>query len=199
MIEIEKKFNLNESDLKKLTDGAVFIKEVVIKDIYYDNSQFDLTTKDIWLRARDGKFELKVGMSAAAERLADHYDEIEDEDKIREMLNLTKTGNFSHALAEANLKQFCVCVTTRKKYKNGSFAIDIDIADFENFTFGLAEVELLVEDESQIEKATKQIIDFAKSKGITQKSPSRGKIAEYLRHTRPKHFRTLVEAKVVEA
>ena len=63
MIEIEKKFILTPEQEQALIKGADFIEEKEFTDIYYDDKILSLTTKDIWLRERAGKFELKVPLA----------------------------------------------------------------------------------------------------------------------------------------
>ncbi|RJQ30190.1 CYTH domain-containing protein [Candidatus Parcubacteria bacterium] len=121
MIEVEKKFILNEQDKERLRKDAEFLNERVFTDIYYDTEIFSLTSKDKWLRSRDGRFELKLPLHEGVERLADQYDELEDKEKIREALNLPSNGNLADDLAKAGYFPFCVCKTTRRKYKKEPF------------------------------------------------------------------------------
>ena len=50
MIEIEKKFALNNEDEERLTKDAQFLNEYIFTDIYYDTDDFSLTSKDKWFR-----------------------------------------------------------------------------------------------------------------------------------------------------
>jgi len=90
MIEVEKKFILSEQEKERLIKDAEFLSERVFTDIYYDTEKFLLTSQDKWLRSREGKFELKLPLHKGRERLADQYDEIEDEQKIYQLANTTK-------------------------------------------------------------------------------------------------------------
>ena len=60
MIEVEKKFILTTEQEKSLIEGADFLGEKKFTDIYYDDEDFSLTKKDLWLRNREGRFELKI-------------------------------------------------------------------------------------------------------------------------------------------
>lgn len=82
MIEVEKKFILNDKEKERLFKDAEFISEKIFTDIYYDNENFDLTSKDKWLRLRQDKFELKIPVHEGIERIADQYDELESEEAI---------------------------------------------------------------------------------------------------------------------
>lgn len=197
MIEVEKKFILNEQDKERLTKDAEFLNERVFTDVYYDTEIFSLTAKDKWLRSREGRFELKLPLHEGAERLADQYDELEDEQKIREALNLPAKGNLADDLVMAGYSAFCTCKTTRRKYKKEPFIIDLDIVDFQDFTYNIGEIELMVNDKSEIEDAIGKIIDFAKSQNLTI-APVRGKVIEYLKRVKQEHYQTLVKSGVVK-
>lgn len=197
MIEVEKKFILSDKDKERLIEDAQFLNERIFTDIYYDTKNFSLTSNDKWLRSRDGRFELKLPLHGGAKRLADQYDELEDEQKIREVLNLPPNGNLADDLAEAGYSPFCVCKTTRRKYKRGPFIIDLDMVDFQDFTYNLGEIELIVNDRSEIDGAIEKIMAFAKEQNLTI-APVRGKVIEYLKRVRPNHYQALVRAGVVE-
>ena len=197
MIEVEKKFILNEQDKERLTKNAQFLNERVFTDIYYDTEIFSLTTNDKWLRSREGRFELKLPLHEGVDRLADQYDELEDEQKIREALNLPPKGKLADDLAKAGYSPFCTCKTTRRKYKKESFIIDLDVVDFQDFTYNIGEIELMVNEKSEIGSAIEKIMDFTKSQNLTI-APVRGKVIEYLKRTKLDHYQALVLAKVVK-
>ncbi len=197
MIEIEKKFIYNEENIKNLIKSASFLGEKVFTDIYYDTSDFSLTTKDIWLRERNGKWELKVSLSDAQSRLADHYREVENEKEIKEFLKISANQNLREGLKENNYFPFCACKTVRKKYKSEPFIIDIDAVEFPEFSYGLVEIEMMVNNEAEMESATKKIMEFA-AKHKLQTGQVRGKIVEYLKRIKPEHYLALVNAGVVK-
>jgi adenylate cyclase class IV len=198
MFEVEKKFLLNKEQEKKLIDGAEFIGEKVFTDIYYDAVDYCLTANDKWLRSRSGKFELKLPFNKIGEeRKGDLYDEIEDEDKIREIFNVQKDFAIEEGLKSNGYLKFCICKTTRRKYKKDGFGIDIDFVDYnDDFTYGLAEIELMVENESEMPKAIENIINFAKQSGLEVKYV-RGKVIEYMKRKRPDHFQALVNSGLI--
>jgi len=197
MIEVEKKFILNEQDKERLTKEAQFLNERVFTDIYYDTEIFSLTTKDKWLRSREGRFELKLPLHKGVYRLADQYDELEDEQKIRKALNLPYNGNLADDLVKAGYFPFCTCKTTRRKYKKEQFIIDLDIVNFQDFIYNIGEIEMMVKEKSEIEGAIEKIMYFAKSQNLTI-APVRGKVIEYLKRTKLDHYQALVLAKVVK-
>lgn len=198
MIEVEKKFLLDKEGEARLIDGAEFVGEKVFTDIYYDSEDFSLTTNDKWLRARAGKFELKLPFNKlAAERVGDLYDEIEDENKIREIFGVSTDFKMDDGLAKNGYFKFCTCKTIRRKYKKQGFGIDIDFVDYnDDFTYGLAEIELMVQDKSEMSGAIEKIINFAKENSLEIKYV-RGKVIEYLKRKKPGHFRALIDSGIV--
>lgn len=197
MIEVEKKFILTEQDKDRLTQNTEFLNERVFTDIYYDTDNFFLTAQDRWLRARENRFELKIPLHQGTERLADQYDELEDEEKIRQALNLPRDGNLVVDLEKNGYLPFCICKTTRRKYKNGAFILDLDTVDSKDFTYNIGEIELMVNDKSEIDGAIEKIMNFAKEKNLTI-TPVRGKVVEYLKRMKPNHYQALVQAGVVK-
>lgn len=197
MIEVEKKFILNEEDKKRILTDSIFLNERVFTDIYYDTKLFTLTSQDKWLRSRDGKFELKLPLHSGSDRITDQYDELDDDKKISLALDLPIDVSLIDELVRAGYSPFCTCTTTRRKYKRGEFIIDIDTVTFQDFVYHIGEIELMMHKKSEINNAVQKIMDFAKSQNLTI-APVRGKVIEYLKRTDQKHYQSLVQAKVVK-
>jgi len=195
MIEVEKKFILTPEQEKGLVDGAEFLGEKQFTDIYYDDIEFSLTTKDIWLRERSGRFELKLPMNESLEkRILDQYRELDVEDDI--LAHFGARGvSIKDFLIEKGYKPFCEITTTRRKYKKEGFGIDLDVMDF---GYTVAEIEYMTDNESKIQEVTNTIIAFAEKNNIISKNVIRGKVVEYLRMNNLKHFQALIDAKVVK-
>lgn len=190
MIEVEKKFKLTPEDIERLTDGAEFINEKTFTDIYFDTADYSLTTKDYWLRCRDGKYELKIPLNdgkMSQDRDLDQYKELETEEEIRKVLDIKENKSFEEDLKDNGYIPFCTITTTRKKYKKNKFIIDLDTLDF---GYSIGEIELMVEDESKIEEAHDEIMNFAKENNL-EIAPVRGKVLEYLHRNSPSHYEAL--------
>lgn len=195
MIEVEKKFSLTPEQEKTLIYGAEFLGEKVNIDLGYDDEDFSLTTKDIWLRKRNGKFELKIPMNAVLEsRVSDQYEEIEGENAILKYFG-SRSTSLEDFLVEKKYQPLFTIVTTRRMYKKGGFNVDLDQMDF---GYNVAEIERMVEKKEDISKATDEIIQFAKDHGINTTQNIYGKAIEYFRRNSPKHFQALVKAKIVK-
>lgn len=190
MIEIEKKFIPGEGDIERITKDAEFIGETINDDTYYDKD-FLLIKKDIYVRRRNGAFEMKVGIRRKGmEGLISTYREVDDENTIREKLGITKKGNLDEDLEANGYKPFGAWKTTRRKYKKGEFTIDIDSVDYD---YEVIEIELLVESLDDMDKATNKILDFAKELGLTN-SPKTGKVSGFLTRNYPEKYKEIRKA-----
>ncbi|KAG9306555.1 hypothetical protein G9A89_004752 [Geosiphon pyriformis] len=141
-------------------------------DIYYDNHSKDypLTTRDIWLRQRDEKWECKTPTNLTPSM--DSYHELETIDSVTEYLeNILNPGNSSISLPREdqfkefllekyNLTPFCEIQTFRKHYIiNNEFTLDLDTADFGHH---VGEIELVVESPEKVQEAERRIAIFMK-------------------------------------
>jgi predicted adenylyl cyclase CyaB len=197
MIEVEKKFILTEADRERLTLGAEFLKEKTFTDVYYDNAKFGLTTTDRWLRLRDGKWELKMPLLHGKERMADQYDELETEPEIRQALSLGEGEDLADDLEIAGYVPFATLTTVRKKFKRGEFVIDLDEIDFGESDYMIGEIELMVNDKSEIDSAVERIVQFAEDNGLTI-APVRGKVIEYMKRLAPVHYQAMVDSGITK-
>ena len=58
---MKKKFQPTDEQLQFLLKDAEFVGEKLLKDVYYDYSDYRFLKNKIYLRNRNGNFELKVG------------------------------------------------------------------------------------------------------------------------------------------
>ena len=197
MIEVEQKFILSEKDEQLLTRGANFLGEKTFTDIYYDTADYALGKNDIWLRRRGEKWEVKIPTGNPGKKVTRQYQEIEGEEKIRQVFDVAPKNDFISDIAEYGYAPFCECQTTRRKYAREKFIIDLDVASCgEDFSYRIGEIEMMVPSEEQAEFATEEILQFAKSLGL-EALPVRGKVVEYLKRKKPDHYQALMEAGVV--
>jgi adenylate cyclase class IV len=196
MIEVEKNFDLRPGDKERLIRGAEFVRRKTFTDVYYDRPDWFLTRRDFWLRARDGRFELKVPLwsGGIGDRKTDQYRELESEEEIARELNLGLKTGLENALAEAGYLPFATITTVRETYHKGDFHLDFDEMDFGFKTF---EAELMIENEAGLPAAEARILEFAREHGITG-TEARGKVIEYIFRNRPEHYAALVAAGVVK-
>ncbi|GIW68385.1 MAG: hypothetical protein KatS3mg099_333 [Candidatus Parcubacteria bacterium] len=194
MIEVEVKYLLKEDDERRLLAGAVFLKEEILEDIYYDTPDFALTRSDRWLRLRNGIIELKLGSQEHNRPAsATTYREVTDEEELRQLLALPAHEPLPRALEQAGYAPFCFCRTLRRAYRKGNITIVIDKADFEGFSYAIAEMEVEVAKYEDVERARQRLEQFAREHGLAPRAVL-GKVLAYLKHARPHHYKALVKA-----
>ena len=164
MIEIEKKFIVTEEQTKRLISGAEFLGEKILRNVQYDDVNYSLTSHDLWLRKRNGKFELKIPAQTMHDKtFISQYSELETEEEIRNAFPLPFTGKtLDEDLKEKGFFPFVDYVNTRKKYKKDEFSLDFDDADFSDFHYRMLEIELLVENCEDTKKAVEKIYKIKK-------------------------------------
>ena len=198
MIEIEKKFILTSEQRRALLKNATPIGSKTIVDTYYDNDTYDLTTKNLWFRSRDGSYELKAPLSFdnSSQVLTNQFHELTDQADIAAKLELSPTHNFDAALALKGITAFMTVTTERTSYRKDGFNIDIDTATYDGskFEHAVSEIELMIESETDAERASDKIIAFAKQFDLITDQLILGKVAAYLRVEKPKHFQALTDA-----
>jgi len=202
MVEVEKKFLLSDEQKTQLLDGAEFLYEKVITDSYLDDNNYSITKADLWLRLRDGVFELKAPLLSGSGSYdgANRYRELTEDSEIVDELALSVDRPLKNELGRLGILPFVTSYTTRQSYAKQGFTIDIDSATYKNtdFTYNVAEIELLAEDESQADACEEHIMMFAKQYGLETNSVVLGKVAAYLQHERRGHYEALVKARVLK-
>ncbi len=198
MYEVEKNFNLTPEEKMRLLSGAKTFGKIFFTDVYYDSPIFDLTKRDIWLRKRGEKFEVKIPAEPSVKvrsRKTKHYLEIETEDEIFRTFSLPDGINLIESIRLAGYTPFCICTTTRRSFGKQDFNIVIDHVTYSDadWSYETSEIELLVSTSEDISEAEDKIMEFAEQHGLKEgDAPS--KIIEYLRRNRPEHYRILVES-----
>lgn len=194
MIEIEKKYLIDDEKVQEIVKDADFLGQKELTDIYYDTADFRLTTKDWWLRNRNGVFELKkVVVGETKDINVDRYDEIDDEKEIAKDLEISFKNNLAESLKKNQIEPFATIVAMRKKYTKGSFNLDLDLTDF---GYSICEIELMVEDETKMADAMAKIENFRVEYGLNA-GHVRGKLVEYIYRNRPEHYAILLRAGVI--
>ncbi len=191
MIEVEKKFILGKEDISRLVSGADFIGEKVMDDTYYDYGDLRMMKDDNYLRRRDGRYELKLTISETRGdgRDLDRYREIENSKEVRDWLGLGD-GVMEEELDAVGIIPFAHYLTTRSKYRKEGFGIDVDTADF---GFDIAEIELMVGTEDEVDDAKQRIYKFAEQNGL-KISYIEGKLLEYMKRNNPGAYKEVKKA-----
>lgn len=197
MIEIQRRVHLRETDLKTIERRGTFLGSRILTDTYYDTPEFRYTTSDIWLRERECKFELKIGVHGIQGEI-DRYKEVTNEAEIHEKLGLDKKEkDLTKALYKGKIFPYATFQTVRRKYQIEEFTIDLDLAYFDDFIYRIAEIELLVNTEGKVPQAESSIEDFIQKLGIDFKRPIKPKLIEFLSQKNPTHYQALVASGIV--
>ena len=171
--------------MKRIEESAEFIKEATHTDIYFDTPDYQLMKKNRWLRKRNNDFEYKVAPDEKS-RENNVYEEIVDPEAIIKKLDISKLSeNFEENLKLNGFQVLVKFVTKRRKFKIKDFTIDMDEVDY---GYNLCEIEKMVENESEVEKATQEIFDLATSLGLEIKK-IRGKGMEYFFRFNPEIYK----------
>jgi len=197
MIEVEKKFKLNDRWIEKIQHEGIFIGREKLYDIYYDTDKWCYTLQNMWLRKRGDFFELKVGVQKKR-GLISHYYEITDAANILQAMKLSLSSPLPAALEKHKITPFCSFKTDRRKYRLGEFTIVIDTASLDDIIYSVGEIELLVAHESKIPEADAKIIAILDKEAIDWRTSVPGKLPFFLFHKHPMHYLALVNAQIVE-
>lgn len=195
MIEIEKKVLLHPQHISQIEREGCFTKEQIIQDTYFDTEDYRYTKENVWLRCRDGVFELKRAVKKQNGSI-DRYEEIVDSEKILAALHL-KSGSMPDVLSKNGIQPFCSFTTIRKKYQWKGCTVDLDLADFGDLQYCVAEFELIVSAEKEIPEAERKITALLQELGIEAAKKVPAKLSYFLQHKSPKHYEALVKAKVI--
>jgi len=166
--EVEVKFGFLPKDEERIAAVASFVKEERLVDRYFDSQSYALSCLDIWLRARNNRWQCKVpaaffyGKKLEVGQV-DNYKELEEEKDIRDFLvkyDFAKTLGESTTvpldtfLLASNINEVATIKSTRRKYKALKDALNIDL-DLTDFGYGIGELEILVDRDDQLEDAQK--------------------------------------------
>ena len=180
MIEIEKKFEASEEDIGRITEDSKFIKESINKDTYYDREGFPLVKNNIFLRKRNGRFELKLYVAEKGSRV-DKYLELEDDETIKSKLNIPAQKDIDEYLAENEYVPFGSWETKRRRFEKDGFTIDVDSVDFGH---NVVEIELMIEEGEDTNEAADKILNFAKTIGL-EEDKQEGKVMVFIKRNNP--------------
>ncbi len=197
MIEIEIKCKPTPEQKAALLADATFVSEENLIDRYYDSAAYELTTKDFWLRTRNGKFMLKIpaaNCSYLANQANTPKHELEDEQEIRKILNLSNQGTLEQAVINAGYKLLYTLEKTRQKHTKDVFIIDIDCATHGKIILELVELETMVEKPEEISEATEKLVNFAHQHGI-EIEPIPGNLIALIKIINPEHLEILERAR----
>jgi len=210
-IEVERKFvpgDLDELDERVSTFGGVCLGTQSFTDVYYDTPACTLTRRDMWLRCRDGAWELKVPTDADARRSGGErsvFREVEGTAAVNEALRALVVAApdesgvstcLDETLATMGAQPFAEFSTTRSKWKLGSCTLDADVASFGH---AVMEIEVMVEDTSEVVAAEDEIARVAELVGAKPLGACGGKLETYIRRKAPDVLSALIDEGILQA
>ena len=175
-LEIEKKYELLEEDIKIIQSNFDFVSEKFVEDVYYDTEDFFLCKNNIWLRERNWKLQLKY---PCWKDLTDTscYEEYYDEDAKNKLKEI---------IWDKSLIKLAEIKTHRKKFKIKwqwyNFTIDVD-----DFWFGRL-VEIEIKWEGSLEDLKNKIKEFKKFWNLKGPEASEWKWLLMLKNQRPELY-----------
>jgi adenylate cyclase class IV len=196
MIEIEYKFKLTPKQKEALLQEAIFCEEQRLTDCYYEKKDYSLSLKDVWLRKRNGVFNLKIpqmqqdnGGTFQVQHNVPKQ-EIYDEEAIKKALDLRLDLPLEEGLANKGIVPLHTFHTIRRKYRKHGITIDMDLAFGGEFEYELCELEIEVPSSDKIQGAINQLEDVMKLYDLTIQ-PINGKLIELIRLKDPYHYQLL--------
>ena len=192
-VEVEEKFAASiepEALEKRVRElGGEVLRTVEFYDEYFDTEELTLTTRDTWLRRRDGAWELKVPAEARRQATGGEttaFREIEDVPSIAAELASLGVEGFPD---DTTLKPFAAFGTRRDKYALNEVSVDVDAASYGH---SIMELEVMTDgSESDIERARGLIAAAAVDLGCEKLGDTGGKLETYLRRFCPRHAEAL--------
>ncbi|CAB1438161.1 unnamed protein product [Pleuronectes platessa] len=214
-LEVERKFICDADTLKTLEElGAVCVGQQQFQDQYFDNPQFDLTLRDMWLRKRKGCWELKCpaeetnGEQSRAAAMCTRYKEITTlheiqlrvaevikdvcEDRDAEKASSHQDDSW---LSRRNLACFAEFTTARQSFKlEEGVQIDLDQADF---GYHVGELEVVVPEGGDVQATLEKIERTAQKLGLTGDRRVEGKMSVFLKRYHPEHYAKLLNVHIL--
>ena len=207
-IEVERKFQAPPDHAalaeRIVANGGAVVGTKSFTDTYYDSTACVLTRRDMWLRCRDGAWELKLPIEDDARRSGGErtvFREIEGTDAVAEALQTLLPGTSGPEALEslieaAGLEPFAEFSTTRSQYKLGRASIDADIASFGH---SVMEIEVMCTSASEVAAAEAEIARVAELCGATPLSGAMGgKLETFIRQHCPNVLAQLIDVGILQ-
>lgn len=209
-VEVEHKFSppARDADLGAavVRAGGSALVAKTFTDTYFDTASSALARKDVWLRRREGAWEIKLPAGdgrSGGERTA--FEEVEGEEQVRAALQDAfpgvlpdGAGSLDDAVEAGALVSFAEFTTTRRRWRVptdlGDLAVDADEASFGH---GVVELELLVADKADVAAAEARVATVAAQLELQPCGASGGKLEVYIRRHAPATLAALVDAGIL--
>ena len=216
-LEVERKFSappggLSELERRVAAVGGRALGSATLSDVYWDTPDARLARRDVWLRARNSEWELKIPPPGAGDDRRSGGErgvflEVEGLEAVvaslreGDLVTLagarapTTSAAFEADLRAAGLEAFASFDTDRARFElpNG-VRVDADLASFGH---SVVELEQMVRSEGEVEEADARIRATATRLGLRPLDGTGGKLETFIRLHRPAHLRALVAAGIL--
>ncbi|XP_064797626.1 thiamine-triphosphatase isoform X2 [Oncorhynchus masou masou] len=194
-VEVERKFVCDADIQKQLEEiGAVCIGQKQFQDKYFDTPDFLLTLRDVWLRCRQGCWELKCTTVTKAEDIVGEPQKAELCSRYQEITNLSQIQlKVREFMTEEFTTQRCSFTFGGEGDESG-VRVDLDQADF---GYCVGEIEVLVPQGEDIQSALRKIEKTAQRLGLSGDQRVQGKMDVYLQRYCPEHYAKLLSAYIL--
>ncbi|XP_059806714.1 thiamine-triphosphatase [Hypanus sabinus] len=199
-IEVERKFAVRPDTEQRLAAlGGQRLGSRSLLDRYFDTDDLRLTSADLWLRSREGRWQLKSPVGAGPHaggttRYRETTSEAEILALLRPVLSAIE-GGLDRLAETGHLREFATIRTQRISYRlPQGLLVDLDLADFGH---QVGEIEVEVGTEDEVPAAQARIEEMARSLGLDGEEVLPGKMHIFLQKFRPLHFQKLLDARVL--
>ncbi|XP_072885539.1 thiamine-triphosphatase isoform X2 [Hemitrygon akajei] len=199
-IEVERKFAVRPDTEQRLASlGGQRLGSRSLLDRYFDTVDLRLTLADLWLRSREGRWQLKSPVGAGPQASGTtRYRETASEAEILALLRPVLSaieGGLDRLAETGHLQEFATIRTQRISYRlPQGLLVDLDLADFGH---QVGEIEVEVGTEDEVPAAQARIEEMARSLGLDGEEVLPGKMHIFLQKFRPLHFQKLLDARVL--
>lgn len=189
VIEVERKFRVSEKALENLDKLSTITATTQLEDSYFCE---ELALKDHWLRLRNGVWELKMP-------LMDGHLRQSRTTVYREVVGAAVWKELDVSVLEIDqLIPYARLLTQRKKleydWNENKVQIVLDMCTTENgFQYDVGEIEILVDDYSEVEHANLILDQVASLLGLRFEQYAEGKLMMYLKEKHGSLYHKLVE------
>lgn len=213
-IEIERKFLLTAPikqrllSLSSLSSRGRELEKIQFRDQYFDQQ---LALRNVWLRTRNGQWELKIPLQSDAgnsnSRNASIFKEIAGYEQVSKALlehrhDMTSYTDINDLLKSASSSSLCYAVLDTERtqfsipWQSHSVNITLDECkcpdeDGNQFHVSVGELEILVSREEDINKATGVLDDLVNDLRVKQVEDKEGKLLKYLKEFKPSLYKNL--------
>lgn len=184
-IEIECKFQVPSDCASKLENlGAKKLKTITLVDSYLDTVDYSLIKRDNWLRFRGGVLELKCPEPSIKHTTNTVYRELTDVSAIESVVGSPVPKSADNLPVGWRILARVIC--ERDVWSYGGVGLTVDRLE-DGYSIG--ELEMVVNDKSQVDSAQLGIDRLAEQLGFTKQTA--GKLNHYLRSHDPEAFKIL--------